>query len=206
MRSGRPSKRSGMTLLELVVALTITGMAATTGYSALTTLATHGERAGAVLDTSLRAAAERRTLSHWLAGSWLSIEESGPPFRGLDGVDEGRPSDDLTFLTTASTSLGSGGTVIRLYVDRDSTTPERGLVAELSRWPNGATGRLEIDPRVDGFDSRYFTRMLDQAEWLPSWISNTVLPGAVELRLFPAPSDTLPALLALPLIVPTEYE
>jgi len=200
------SARSGMTLLELIMGLTITGMAVTAGYGALANLITNGDRAGQALDATLRVAAERRAISHWLAGARLMIDESGPSFSGLDGTDEHRPSDDLTFLTTADTPLGIGNTVVRLYIDRDTLTPERGLTAEFARWPHDAGKRLEIDPRVDGLDLRYFTRMLNQAEWLPSWISNTILPGAVEVRLLPAAGDSLPALLALPLVVAVGYE
>lgn len=194
-----------MTLLELIVGLTITGMAITAGYGALATLITNGDRAGEALDSTLRVAGERRQLNQWLAGARLLIE-GGPTFRGLDGTDEHRPSDDLSFLTTAPTPLGIGNTVVRLYVDRDTLTPERGLVAEFSRWPAPASRRMEIDSRVDGLDCHYFTRMLNQAEWLPSWISNTILPAAVEVRLSPVGNDSLPALLALPLVVAMGYD
>jgi prepilin-type N-terminal cleavage/methylation domain-containing protein len=200
------SPRSGMTLLELIVGLSITGMAITAGYSALATLITNGDRAGNALDATLRVAGERRALTQWLAGARLMLEESGPSFSGLDGIDEHRPSDDLTFLTTGPTPLGIGNTVVRLYVDRDTLTPERGLVAEFGRWPRQDRKRLEIDARVDGMDVGYFTRMLNEPEWLPSWVSNTVLPGAVEVRLSPAAGDSLPALLALPLVVAIGYD
>jgi hypothetical protein len=195
-----------MTLLELIVGLSITGMSVTVGYGAVATLITNGDRAGQELDATLHAAAQRRALTQWLSGARLMIDESSPTFRGLDGVDQHRPSDDLSFLTTSPTPLGLGNTVVRLYVDRDTLTPERGLVAEFSRWPGVLQQRMEIDPRVDGLDCRYFTRMLNEAEWLPSWISNTILPGAVEVQLLPAPNDSLPQLLSLPLVVATGYD
>ena len=198
----RTTSRSGMTLLELVVGLTITGMALSAGYGALASLVDHGDRATRMLDALSRAAAERRALREWLEAARVTVEESGPPFRGLDGIDGRRPNDELTFLTTARTPLGVGGTVVRLYIDRDTLTPERGLVAEFTHWPDRDRQRLEIEPRADALDCRYLTRMLGHAEWLPSWISTTVLPAAVELRLEPAPGDTLPPLLARPLVVP----
>jgi hypothetical protein len=48
--------------------------------------------------------------------------------------------------------------------------------------------------------------MLNESEWLPSWISNTILPAAVEVRLLPAANDSLPPLLAMPLVVATGYD
>ena len=198
--------RSGMTLLELIVGLTITGMSVTAGYGALSTLITNGDRAGQELDATLTAAAERRALTQWLSGARLMIDEGSPTFRGLDGVDQDRPSDDLTFLTTSPTPLGTGNTVVRLYVDRDTLTPEHGLVAEFAGWPGRLQRRLELDRRVDGLDCRYYTRMLNEAEWLPSWISNTILPGAVEIRLLPAANDSLPPLLEMPVVVAIGYD
>jgi hypothetical protein len=44
--------------------------------------------------------------------------------------------------------------------------------------------------------------MLGHGEWLPSWISSTVMPAGVELTLVPQPGDTLPALLAKPIVLP----
>jgi len=152
------------------------------------------------LDDATTAAARRRLLLGWLRGARLDAERPGPTFRGMDGVRDDLPDDELSFLTTASTDVSEGATLVRLFIDRDSLTPEEGLTAELSRWPRLETHRIEVDSAVAGLDCRYLTRMFDQPEWLPSWISGTVLPLGVELRLVPAPGDTLPRLLALPLL------
>ncbi|MGH7517992.1 MAG: type II secretion system protein [Gemmatimonadales bacterium] len=193
----------GMTLLELVVGLTIAGVAVSAGYGALASITDQSERAARAADGATAAAGKRRLLLRWIEGARLDVERAGPTFRGLDGVHDS-PDDELTFLTTAPTEASSGRTVVRLYVDRDTLTPERGLTAELSNWPRPERTRIEIDRAVGGLDCRYFTRMLGAAEWLPSWISGTVLPLAVEIRLLPAPGDSLPPLLRLPLLVPLE--
>jgi hypothetical protein len=44
--------------------------------------------------------------------------------------------------------------------------------------------------------------VLGGPRWLPSWISTTALPDGLRLELSPAPGDSLPALLRLPLLVP----
>lgn len=194
----------GMTLLELAVGLTIAGAAVSAGYGALASIADQSERATRSVDGATAAAGKRRLLLHWIEAARLDVERAGPTFRGLDGVHDDSPDDELTFLTTAPTEMSAGRTVVRLYVDRDTLTAERGLTAELSHWPRPERRRIEIDRAVGGLDCRYFTRMLGAAEWLPSWISGTVLPLAVEIRLRPAPVDSLPPLLGLPLLVPLE--
>lgn len=190
-----------MTLLELVVGLTVTGVTLSAGYSAFTSMVDHRTRAAAQIEGTARAAEGRRALAEWLENARLVIDQDGPAFRGLDGVYQGLPDDDLSFLTSGGPA-GSGEIVVRLYIDRDSLTPERGLTAELSGWRNSRAELVQIEPRAAGLDYRYSTRVLGQTEWLPSWISSTVLPSAVELRILPAPGDTLPALLQLPIVVP----
>jgi len=194
--------RSGLTLIELVVALAITGLAMAAGYGAFGSLVDrrrHVEEASAAVAA---ATAERGMLISWLAGSHLTVEEGGPSFRGLDGVSGDSADDELTVLTTAPTPIGTGETMVRLYVDRDARTPERGLTAAFAEWRGTATERLEIDARVTGLEIRYRSSLISCAAWLPSWISTTVLPAGVELTLTGDGLDTLPALLRLPLVVP----
>ena len=191
-----------MTLLELMVALTITGFTMTAGYGAFASIIDHRARAESQIEAVTRAAAQRRVLAEWLGGARLTVDQDGPQFQGLDGAYETRPDDELTFLTTGATPLGAAETVVRLYIDRDSLTPERGLMAELSTRQGSVRERVEIEAHADALDLRYVTRMLGHAEWLPSWISSTVLPVGVELTLTPQPGDTLPPLLRLPITVP----
>ena len=126
-RADQPLSRratSGMTLLEVVVGLMITGVAMTAGYGALASVLDQRDRAEEVLTQTLEAANIRRELRQWLAGARLTIEEDGPGMRGLDGVADrrtdgpadgriggradGRVSDDmLTILTTAPTPVWS---------------------------------------------------------------------------------------------------
>jgi type II secretory pathway pseudopilin PulG len=191
-----------MTLMELVVGLTVTGLVLSAGYAAFSSVTDHRARAEAVTSAISHAAAARRTLSRWLEGARLTVDDGGPPFQGLDGIHDGLPNDELTFLTTAGGNGRLMEMVLRLYVDRDSATPERGLTAELSEWRGTTMQRIEVEPAATTLDLRYFTRMLGHDEWLPSWISSTVLPAGVELRLAAVEGDTLPALLRLPVAVP----
>jgi hypothetical protein len=187
-----------VTLLELVVGLTVTGLTVSAGYAAFGSMMDHRSAAQEQVDRVTRAADARRTVVGWLEGARLTVDQNGPQFRGLDGVYQGVPDDDLSFLTASPGATRSGEAVVRLFIDRDSLTPEQGLTAELS----GSAGRIEIEPRAAGLDFRYSTSALGKIEWLPSWISSTVLPLAVELTLQPRDGDTLPPLLRLPVIVP----
>jgi hypothetical protein len=190
-----------MTLLELIVGLTVTGVTVSAGYGAFTSMVDHRARAAERIEGTARAAEGRRALAEWLEHGRLVVDQDGPLFRGLDGVYQGLPDDDLSFLTSGGPG-GSREVIVRLHIDRDSLTPERGLTAELSGWRNPHSELVQVEPRAAGLDFRYSTRVLGETEWLPSWISSTVLPSAVELRILPEPDDTLPALLRLPIVVP----
>lgn len=198
------TSRAGMTLLELVVGLTVAGLVLAAGYDAFSSMVDHSERAAEAADAEVRAAAKREALFSWLAGARLTVEEAGPPFRGLDGVFEDRPDDQLTFLTTGTTPLDVRHTIVRLYVDRDEETPERGLTADFAEWRGPGTTRVEIEPRVVGLNFRYQTSIRPDNRWLPSWISSSVMPLGVEMTLTTAPEDTLPPLLAQPIVVAFE--
>jgi prepilin-type N-terminal cleavage/methylation domain-containing protein len=193
--------RSGFTLLELVVALTIGGLAVTAGYEVFATLTGQQARIDRSYAELRQVASVRRTIASWLAGAHLLFEAGEPQFRGLDGAYQGMPDDELTLLTTADTPLGRGETVIRLYVDRDERSPERGLVAAFAEWHGTRLARLELAPEVQGFDLEYVSSVLGERPSLPSWISSTVLPAAVLVHFLPAPGDTLPPLLAFPILV-----
>ena len=191
-----------MTLLELIVGLTVTGLALTAGFGALGTVGDRRARLEASMNAVARAATLRADIAAWLGDARLVADEGGPNFRGLDGSRNRIPDDDLTFLTTAPTPLGTGETIVRLYVDRDSTTAERGLTAVFGEWRGLGLARLELDTSVAGLDVRYLSGVLGRRAWLPSWISSTLLPAGVELRLIPGPADTLAPLLRLPILVP----
>jgi len=193
---------SGMTLLELVIGITVTGLALSAGFGALAMLGDRRARLDATMDEVAHAATVRADLTRWLGGAHLLAEEGGPNFRGLDGEWEQQfPDDELTFLTTAPAPLGTGETVVRIYVDRDSGTVERGLTAAFMTWRGSAVTRLELDPRVAGLDARYLSGVTGRPAWLSSWISTTLLPAGIELRLTSARQDTLPPLLRLPIHV-----
>lgn len=194
--------RRGMTLMELVVGLTVTGIALSAGYAAFASVVDHRTRAAEAAHAATTEYAIRATLESWLAGARVGVEPGGPQFRGLDGVHEGYADDELWFVTTAETGLDVRETVVRLYVDREEETPEAGLTAELGERRGLARRRIEIDRGVIGLNAEYLSGVLGEPRWLPSWISSTVLPDGVRLELRTGQADTLPPLLRRPLVVP----
>lgn len=195
--------RRGLTILELAVGLTVTALAAAIGGASLATLADHRSRERHAAAALARDAAVRRTIVSWLEGAYVA-DEPGPAFELVDHTHRGRPDDELRLLTSARTPLGDGGVAVRLHVDRDEATPERGLVAELTDWQRGRVRRVELDSSVVSLDARCFTRLLGRPEWMRSWVSAVVLPAGIDLRLAAATTEGLAPLLRLPITVAVE--
>lgn len=193
--------RPGMTLLELVVGLAIVGMATSAGYAAFVTAADQRERAAEALAEARQDAAVRQLLVDWLRGARLTVEQAGPSFTGLDGTHDGWPDDELRFLTTVPAAPDAGEAIIRLYIDRDEATPERGLVADVAEWRGTTRRRVELAPAATGLGIRYLTGVSGATRWLPSWISTSVLPRGVELMVEAEAPDSLPTLLRRPVLV-----
>lgn len=193
--------RAGLTLIELIVAMAISGLVLSAGYAALSSMTELRRTADEATDAVARSSAARRSLVAWLGGARLTVEGRAD-FRGIDGERDGQPDDALAFLTTAPTPVGMGETLVRIFVDHDPRTPERGLVGALSDRYGTHSQLIEIEPRAAAMELRYLTGIAGDRQWLASWFSTTVLPQAVELALRPASGDSLPPLLRLPIIVP----
>jgi prepilin-type N-terminal cleavage/methylation domain-containing protein len=202
--TGYPADRStaGFTLLELVIGIMIAGMAVTAGYGALATVIDRHLAARETIESASRASTVRSALRDWIGNARLTLDEAAPTFTGLDGVELDHPNDALTLLTGGDTPLGRD-VVVKLYVDHDPDTRDSGLVAQFDRSRGSTRTLLAIDARVTGLEIRYLSpgMTIGDRGWLPSWISRSILPRAVELRLT---GDSLHPLLALPLLIPIE--
>ena len=195
-------RRSGLTLIELLVAITVTGMALGAGYGALSWMTRAREQSERSADAVWRAAAVRRTITTWLAGATLALAPDAADFRGVDGERDREDDDALTFRTNAVTPLGTAETVVTLVIDRDAATPQRGLVALLEE-PHGAKrATIELEPRAVALDARYLSGVSGATRWGTSWISTSVLPRGVALVVRAGRGDSLSALLRVPVVVP----
>jgi len=207
--------RNGFTLVELVVALTVTGvvvLAAHTGLAAITDGWARSHRAAMPV---LNGATARSALEGWLRSATF-LPGTGP-FRGVDVYRSGQSSDEVTFDAGDCGALRQGPCRVRLWVDRDPMTSRAGLLAELALVRDSivvSPETLTVAPAVTGLELRYLVPQPRGTAWVDGWESSDVLPRAVQLhlstleaiRLGPGAVDAsrLPPLLRLPLTVPVE--
>jgi prepilin-type N-terminal cleavage/methylation domain-containing protein len=216
----------GFTLIELVVALAVTGVALAFAVAAFAQVVDLRETFKENVDHGLAAAAARAAITAWVREARLE-SSSGAVFSGMDSRFDGSlmsasalessvgdseqsnqragiADDELTLTTAAQTLLGIPLTTVRIFVDRDPGTFEQGLVAEL-RQPEGLESRtVVLDAFATGLDVRYLSSVTGESRWLPSWISSSVLPRGVEIRVLhepPSEVDEAYPLLALPIRV-----
>ena len=210
------NKRRGMTLLEVIVALTVAGAALAAGAAVLGFLTDQQARTGAQGITS--ASAVRSTMRLWTSEARLSTEGDAE-FRG---VPEGRSTvtrlvpahddrdADLTFITVAPTDVSPSGTQVHIHIQKTAdSTHARGLVAELTPWRRaGAPVIVSLAPNAVAFHARYLSSLFGKPVWQDSWISTSVLPAAVEIRVaFDTTSSAQPndraaqSLLSLPMTI-----
>jgi type II secretory pathway pseudopilin PulG len=200
--------RRGLTGMELMVALAVTGLAALIGTATLALLTDRSAPLREASSATEHAAAVRRTIVAWLEDAHGAQSpfsgNSAAAFELLDLRDHGHGADQLLFTTSAPTPSGSGDTFVRLFVDADPRTPERGLVAELSAWPGAPVIRVPLDSMVTGIDASCLTDLAGSPRWLPTFLSSQAVPRGVELRLRSARPGALAPLLQLPIRVAVE--
>ena len=212
-----PAPPAGMTLLEVIVALTVAGAALAAGAAVLGFLTDQQNRTGA--QSIVSANAVRSAMRTWMAEARLSTEGDAE-FRGTPegrareaamfaARDESRDAD-LTFVTVAPTEASPSGTQVRIHIVTTSDTAQmHGLVAELTPWRRtGAPVRVLLAAEATGFRARYLASLYGRPLWQDSWVSTSVLPAAVELRVVfdttanPERTDRAAhALLALPMTI-----
>ena len=197
--------RSGMTLVELIVALVITGMVAALGAGAFSTVVDSRTRTREATHAITNAAATRNVLVSWLSSGQVTPDaERTPSGTGLNLTEA---DDALLVVATTSTPLNSGQTVVHLYIDRDDETPEKGLVAELesldlaSDEVQMSVNRIvQLDSMVTGLVVEFLDPQARR--WIPRKEAVTREAIAVRMTLSATPPDTLPSLLQLPIVQP----
>lgn len=189
---------AGFTLVEVLAALAIGGIVAAAVVAGVRTLTTWSSEARTRAREANRAAAIRRQIEGWLAGIAPPAGREARDLRFRDrSTAAGEADDVLGWATLAESPFASGRVRVRISVDRDSATAERGLVAELSGGDRPGVRRVELVPGASGLDARFLPPG-PGASWAGSWSSTRQLPRAVELRL---EGDSLPALLRAPVVV-----
>lgn len=154
-----------------------------------------------------RAASMRALLASWLSNATI-VRDTGLAFPAASTIGASEPDDYLTFVTWGPTPLGSQQTQIRMYIDRDSFTPEEGLVAELTALNQPVDSNLmivvsrkmELDPNVMGLE----VSMLDPSTrlWMKQIDMGNVQPIGLLVQLYPAYNGYLHQLLQMPFVYP----
>jgi prepilin-type N-terminal cleavage/methylation domain-containing protein len=208
-------RRSGMTLMELVIGLAITGMMAAAGVGAFSSIIDHRRIVREASVSTERAGALREMIKSWIYAGTIQIQRGGGP-RGLTrsaaaaAVPPGAMSatatsaaqasgDELTFTTSAPNPSLLANVRIRLFIDADPNTPEQGLTIEYQPNAQQPLVRRMLDSTIDSLHVEY----LDQrtSRWFPASEAATITVFAARLWMHSTDTTQSP-LLALPMTFP----
>jgi len=214
-----PRARSGMTLMELVIGLAITGMMALVGGSAFSSIIDHKKTIREASVTTERAATLRETIRSWgLSGNVRLLIGGGP--RGLTrGIGATTPNtgrgatnnfqasaqakaigDEITFGgVTAINPAMQPGVTIRLYIDGDENTVEHGLTMEYQPNGNQPLQRRMLDTTIDSLHVDYLDG--STGRWIGASQAATIGQlRAIRLSFVPNPRIPFSPILLEPLI------
>ena len=219
----RTLTRRGMTLMELVVALVITGMMALVGSATLASLVDHRR----VIKTSTvdieRASALRDQIRTWMLSGTVQIVTGGAtrgvgrasasvaaPAISTPGIASGMPGsaitsavaagDEITFVTTAPNPADAPSVRMRLFIAGDASTPETGLTLEYQASTATPLQRIQLEGSIGVLKVEFLDQRTNQ--WLESTQAAAITPIAVRLSMQPYDGGRLPGILQLPLIFP----
>ncbi len=185
-----------MTLMELVIALFITGMIAAIGAGAFDAVLDHRATAKEATEAVTRAAATRALLVSWMASGRFSSDAQRPP--AVATLNLGEDDDAFVVVVHAATPLGVGQTVAHIFVDRDPETPEQGLIAEMQSVASAGMVRTQLDSAVTGLLVEYLDEQTNR--WVPRREGVVQSPLAARVTLSARAPDTLPPLLRVPFV------
>jgi type II secretory pathway pseudopilin PulG len=207
-----------MTLMELVIGLAITGMMAAAGAGAFSSIIDHRRVIREASASMERAAALREMIHSWLVVGNVQIQQGGGPRGFLRGVvSAARPStgsgnnvaavsaaqavgDEVSFTTTALNPSLLAAVRIRLYIDGDENTPEKGLTIEYQPNLQMPLVRKMLDSTIDTLKVEFLDTRTGR--WFRSSEAATIRPRAVRLTLLGGEHGQLPPILSLPMIFP----
>ena len=210
--------RRGMTLMELVIGLAITGIMAAAGVAAFGSIIDHRRVIHEASASTERAAALRETIRSWVVNGTLHVQIGGGP-RGLTrgaargGTGPNAPGgmnvaavtpaqatgDEFTVTTSAVTPVMTPNLAIRLYIDGDGSTPEKGLTMEYQPTPRSPLLRKMLDSTIDTLRVEYLDERTHR--WFAASQAATLgSMTAIRLTMIPSPTVPLSPLVTLPLV------
>lgn len=208
--------RSGVTLMELIVALTITGFMAAVGTATFTSIIDNRHLIRESTAPIERASALRETIRQWLLPATIQIQTGVPTGRGAsttmrttvnnrissngaDGVGAAAVSkeDELVFATSAPNPANAPNARLRLFIDTDEETPETGLTLEYQVTVQAPLQRRMLDSTITGMTVEYLNRQNNQ--WVTAANAMGIRARAVRLTLNSADETTSVPLMSLPM-------
>ena len=187
-----------MTLMELVIALMITGMIAAIGAAAFNSVLDNRASAKIEIDAVTRAAATRAMLESWLSSARFSSDAQRPP--AVATLNLGEDDDAVVVFVSTPSAIDYTEAAVHLFIDRDPETPQQGLVAEMQapEDPTGTLVRTQLDSAVTGLLVEYLDGQSNR--WVPRKEGVVRSPLALRMTLSARAPDTLPPLLRVPFV------
>lgn len=208
--------RRGVTLLELIVALTVTGLMAIVGTATFTSIIDNRHILRESTAPTETASALRETIRQWLLPATIQMQAAGAPrggaassirttvnnrvsSNGAAGVTPAATSsgDELTFTTTAPNPTNAANARLRLFIDEDEQTPETGLTLEYQVNQQSPLLRRQLDSTIVGITVEYLNQQNNQ--WVTAVNATGIRAKAVRLTLLPASGVTVQPLMSLPM-------
>lgn len=208
--------RRGVTLMELIVALTVTALMAIVGTATFTSIIDNRHILRESTAPTETAAALRETIRQWLLPATIQMQAAGAPrggsassvrttlnnrvsSNGADGVTAAAASggDELTFTTTAPNPTNAPNARMRLFIDEDGQTPEMGLTLEYQVNQQSPLLRRQLDSTIVGITVEYLNQQNNQ--WVAAANATGIRAKAVRLTLLPANGVTVQPLMSWPM-------
>ncbi len=220
--------RRGMTLIELVIGVVITGAMASIGAATFGNMIDHRR---VILDSTQET--ERAAALRSMVRTWIESGSIDQPVQGVqlsrnrggsivttrirtntrmgrtqrEAAETGVTSavatgDELRFTTNALADVASLNVSVRLFVDNDSSTPEEGLTIEFQRSRLSPLERRMVDSTITGMTVEYLNAAT--LRWVPDMEASTIPRAAVRVWFSlgesrePQPLLQLPLFFALP--------
>jgi len=202
-------------MIELVVAMVVSGIVIVTAHEALVTVADARARAEEARVRVAQAAGARELLTTWLRA--VVVDPGEVAFRERSARGGGEGTEALSFRVSDGGSLYPGSRLIRLWIALSSPGGGRGLMAEVSPRP-GAGDRPDtifLEPKAERMKVRYWGSVEGADRWIDQWPSDGGLPRVVEvllesrIRVRLGPDGVMEAgdlepLMTLPIVVPLD--
>jgi hypothetical protein len=204
--------------MELVIGLAITGMMTAAGAGAFEAIISHRKVIRDAAVSTERAVALREMVRAWLSTGQVQIQQGGVP----SGLSRGAATtaapgttgtnstssvsaaqaagDEVTFTTNAANPGLLSVVRIRMFIDADNNTPEKGLTIEYQPNAQQPIVRKMLDSTIDTL----YVEFLDDRthRWYHSSEAATITPTVIRITMLPGEHHTAPPILSVPMIYP----